>query len=444
MQNNFDTYLKNTLKLAAENNILLAVSGGADSVAMLDLFAKAGFKCGIAHCNFRLRGKESDKDEELVAKLAKKYNFPFYKIAFDTKKHASDKGISIEMAARELRYVWFEKIRLENNYDFVATAHHRSDLIETFFMNLVRGTGIRGLSGIKPISGKLVRPLLFTDREQILNYIDKNILEYREDASNKDVKIKRNKFRHDIIPQLAEINPAYKKNIIETIERLNITNEILKEKVTGLEKKITTKNQDYVQINIHKLKEQTHARFFLFEILAPFGFNKSQTKDIFNALDGISGKSFYSTNYKLIKERGHLLILPNEQTKQISFKLQASQIKLNLQKHGLFELKEFEKTADFKIPHQLDTAALDKDKLQFPLEIRNWRAGDYFYPIGMNKRKKLSDFFIDNKFSNIEKKEALLLVSANKIVWIIGHRIDNRFKITGQTKNIWQITKTTV
>ena len=441
MQNNFNTYLNDKLDISTENSVLLAISGGADSVVMLDLFSKTTYKCAIAHCNFKLRGQESDKDALFVKELSEKYNFPFFTIGFNTEKHASAKGISVEMAARELRYKWFEQIRAENGYDYIATAHHQNDVIETFFMNLARGTGIRGLAGIKAKTGKIIRPLLFAWRKQIMAYIDKNQLGYREDASNKDVKIKRNKLRHDIIPQLAEINPAYRKNIIETIERLDITNEILKEKVIDIENTILEKKGNHILINIQKLKKLTYTEFFLFEILHPYGFNQSQVKDIINGLNRISGKSFHTQHYMIIKEREYLHVLPLENNPENTIKVPYSLQKVNVGANVLLTISEYSKTVNLKIPRQLNTAALDKDKLQFPLEIRGWEAGDYFYPIGMNKRKKLSDFFIDNKFSYTDKKEALLLTSAGKIVWIIGYRIDNRFKITEQTKTIWQIQK---
>ena len=310
MQNHFTTYLDNSLKLKPAKSILLAISGGADSVAMLDLFSKTNLKCGVAHCNFHLREDESNKDEKLVKKLAKMYNYPFYKIDFDTNLYASSNGISIEMAARELRYSWFEKLRKEHNYNFIATAHHKDDVIETFFINLARGTGIRGLSGIKAISGKVIRPILFSDRQQIKNYIKENKLEYREDASNYDVKYKRNKLRQDIIPEFAEINPAYKQNILKTIERLNITNHILIEKLGEIKANIVEEKEEQTLLNISKLKELEPLNFFLFELLFPYGFNSDQVASIIKSIDGISGKSFYSSTHELIKDRDYLILIP--------------------------------------------------------------------------------------------------------------------------------------
>ncbi|MEN8120920.1 MAG: tRNA lysidine(34) synthetase TilS [Bacteroidota bacterium] len=435
----FNKYLDNTLKLPSAKRILLTISGGADSIVMLDLFSKTVYKCGIAHCNFHLRGNESDKDEKLVKKLTQKYGYPFYKIDFDTEKYASENSISIEMAARELRYNWFEKIRKENEYDYIATAHHKDDVIETFFMNLARGTGIRGLSGIKTISGNVIRPIIFADRSQIMDYISDNQLEYREDASNNDVKHKRNKLRHDIIPEFAEINLAYKQNILKTIEHLNVTGQILKEKLNELKLDIIEKKEDQLFFSIEKLKKLRPLSFYLFEMLSDYGFNPDQVESISKSINGLSGKSFYTHTHELIKDREYLIITLKKKKQKISIKISVNENAVLLSGEHYLKIKSINRTKNFKIPRQLNIAALDKDKLHFPMEIRNWQKGDYFYPIGMNQKKKLSDFFVDNKFSKIKKEQTLLLVSNGKIVWVIGQRIDNRFKITDSTENIMQI-----
>ena len=440
MYSNFINFIQEIINIEKSKKLLLTIGGGADSVVMLDLFARNGYECGVAHCNFHLRGSDSDKDEELVKKLSKKYNYSFYKIDFDTEKYASDNGISIEMAARKLRYEWFEKIRLENNYDYIATAHHSDDVIETFFMNLARGTGIRGLSGIKALSGNIIRPILFADKEQINNYVLENKLEYRNDISNDDVKFKRNKLRHDIIPEFGSINPAYKQNILKTIERLNITNKILQEKITEIKAEIIEEKNDQLFIDIYKLKKLNKPNFHLFELLHPFGFNGGQTEQIIESLDGISGKIFYSNTHQLIKDRNNLIIVKKQQSEKELQDISEYQNIVKIKGVNFLELKTIKRTSDFKISYKLNIATLDKDKLKFPLKLRYWQKSDYFYPIGMNKRKKLSNFFIDNKFSKIEKDRTLLLVSEDNIVWIIGHRIDNRYKITDKTKNIVQIS----
>jgi len=434
MFNEFYTY---TAKLFnKQNKILLAISGGADSVAMLDLFSKTSYMCGVAHCNFHLRAKESDKDEELVKNLAGKYNYPYFKIDFETKKYATENKISIEMAARELRYNWFEKIRQDNDYQHIATAHHQDDLIETFFINLARGTGIRGLSGIKPKSGKVVRPILFADRAQIMAYINHEKLKYREDTTNYDVKFKRNKLRNDIIPEFVEINQAYKKNILKTIERLNFTNQILQKSINKVKADVVHEKDQQLFFNIAKLKQIAPLNFHLFELLYPYGFNGEQVDSIVESIDGISGKCFYSATHQLVKDRDYLIVAlkQNKLTKPIL--IANNQSIANISEQLSLQINTISITKSFKITKQANIATLDKDKLHFPLEIRNWQKGDYFYPIGMGRKKKLSDFFIDNKFSKIEKEKTQLLISEEKIVWIIGHRIDNRYKITSSTKNI--------
>ncbi len=441
MYQNFKTYLKTKIALADSAKLLLAVSGGADSVVMLDLFAKSDYQCGVAHCNFHLRDEDSDKDEALVKKLAEKYRFPYFKIDFDTYSYAEQKGISIEMAARELRYDWFEKIRKENNYDYIATAHHSDDVIETFFLNLTRGTGIRGLSGIKAVSGKLIRPLLFTNRDEILDYIKSHHLAYREDATNNDVKFKRNKLRKDIIPQFADINPAYKANILKTIAFLENTNNILQDKIKEISKNIVQKQNRKTLFDIEKILELDNPSFYLFELLYPYGYNAAQVDDIVQALNGSSGKIFYSTDYQVIKDRDFLILTPidkNTDTKTVYLTENTEKIKLS--ENQLLKISYFQNSADFKLPKDNTIAVLDKDKLKFPLIIRKWQKGDYFYPLGMKQKKKLSDFFIDMKLSNYDKQQVHVLLSGDDIVWIIAYRIDNRYKLSAETENIMQIS----
>jgi len=440
MHDKYKNYIRKTLELQEANKILLTISGGADSVVMLDLFSKTDYECGIAHCNFHLRGDESNKDEQLVKKLAKKYKYKFFQIDFFTKNYARNRGISIEMAARELRYNWFEEIRRDNGYDYIATAHHNDDVVETFFINLARGTGIRGLSGIKPVSGKTIRPILFADRNSILNYIKENKLEYREDASNNDVKIKRNKLRHDIIPQLAEINTAYKQNTLKTIERLNITGQILEEKLIEIKADVVKEKDNQLFFNISKLRQLNPLNFYLFELLYPYGFNSNQVDSIVHSIDGISGKCFFSGTHQLIKDREYLILIENIEIDEFSIKISNKNQQVKLLGNASLKIKSVNRTKSFKIPAQANIAALDKDKLNFPLEIKNWQKGDYFYPIGMNQKRKLSDFFIDNKFTKFEKEKTLLLLSNEEIVWVIGYRLDNRYKITDYTKNILLLT----
>ncbi len=449
MLEQFKSYLKNTLFLKEKDKILLAVSGGKDSVVMLDLFAHSGYKFAVAHCNFHLRGIASYLDAQLTQELAKKYKARFYRTDFDTYTYAEEKGISIEMAARELRYDWFEKIRKENAYNYIATAHHSDDVIETFFLNLVRGTGIRGLSGIKAKSNRLIRPLLFANRNQIEEYIQENELKYREDDSNKDIRFKRNKLRHDIIPQFKDINTAYRENILKSIDLLNVTQDILQEKISEIRKEICSEKDVHIFFDIKKLTELKHLSFYLYELLAPYGFNPAQVEDIANSLKGISGKTFFSDEYQIIKDRAFLILSPiydEEDNTLVYLHEKQNELifnhKINRQSFKKFQFTiEYKKiTGDFKIPKDNNIAVLDIEKLKFPLIIRRWEYGDSFYPLGMNQKKKLSDFFIDKKIPTIQKRNILVLLSGKDIVWVIGYRIDNRYKILSNTENIMQIS----
>ena len=310
MITNFKNFIENKLKIDSNNRILLAVSGGADSIAMLHLFSKTGYQCGIAHCNFHLRGNDSDLDESFVKNLAANYQIPFYKTDFETREYALKNGISIEMAARELRYAWFEKIRQENNFHYIATAHHQDDLIETFFINLTRGTGIRGLTGFRQKKDRIIRPMLFTNRETINQFIEEEKLEYRVDVSNSDIKIIRNKFRHVILPALEEMNKAYRQNILQSIENLHDAEILMNSEVIKARTDILERKGEETFINIEKLLEYRTIHPYLYEFLKPFGFNPEQIKDIEMALGSEPGKTFYSDEYQLIKDRNILVIAP--------------------------------------------------------------------------------------------------------------------------------------
>ncbi len=435
---NFQKNISENFDIAPNDKILLAVSGGADSVAMLDLFSKAKYSCGIAHCNFRLRGEHSDGDEKFVSELAKKYNFALHKISFDTKSYARKHGISIEMAARDLRYEWFEKIRQDFDYKYIALAHHQNDIIETFFINLVRGTGIRGLSGIKMQNGHLIRPLLFANRQEIISYTTANKLEFREDASNKDTTIIRNKIRHDILPLFTEINPAANKNILKTIQNVYSSQLIVNQKVKEYKELLETTVNNTIVINILELQKLEIDEIVLYELLREYRFNSAQAQDIYKALDGESGKLFFSKTHQLVKDR-KALIISRVGEGTFSRLIHENESEVELPNSEILQIKSFPIGDDYKIPTQSSKVALDYDKLTLPLRIRTWQNGDYFYPLGMRQKKKLSDFFTNEKYSITDKQNALLLTTANKIAWILGKRIDNRFKITSSTKRVLEL-----
>jgi tRNA(Ile)-lysidine synthase len=416
--------------------ILLAVSGGIDSMVMLYLFEKSGFDYGIVHCNFQLRGDESDQDEEFVKKQVLIHGVPSFFKRFDTEEYAQINGISIEMAARDLRYEYFEKIRIEHHYDFIATAHHSDDLIETFFLNLSRKTGIKGLTGIKDKSGKIIRPLLFASRDEIEKFASENYIEFREDSTNSEVFYQRNFLRHRILPLFSELNPSFKKNILASIENLKDAETVYSGFFEIEKQKVIENATDSQIIDIEKLRKSEHPKILLLEILTAFNFNPSVTEEVFQSLESESGKQFYSKTHRLVKDREKLFVSEITEKENRIFYIEAGDIEL----FAPFRIN-IEKLPgkDFKIRKEKNMACLDFEKLEFPLLIRKWQQGDYFQPLGMSGFKKVSDFLIDEKIPVHEKENTWLLCSGNKIVWIIGHRIDNRFKIRPETKNIFKI-----
>ena len=434
-----DRFIENitTKQLFNQNQkVLLAVSGGIDSMVMLYLFEKSGFDYGIVHCNFHLRGNQSIDDEEFVKKQVLIHGVPSYFEGFDTKEYARINGISIEMAARDLRYEYFEKIRNEHNYDFIATAHHSDDLIETFFLNLSRKTGIKGLTGIKDKSGKIIRPMLFANREEIETFAARNYIDFREDSSNNEVVFQRNFLRHRILPLFTELNPSFKKNILASIENLKDAETIYSTYFDTEKQKVLEIATDAQIIDIKKLLNSGRSKLLLFEILSDFGFNPTVTEEVFQSLESDSGKQFFSKTHRLVKDRTKLFVSPVEEKENKIYYIEADDIEL----FAPFNINIEKLSArDFKIKKERNFACLDLEKLQFPLLIRKWQQGDYFQPLGMTGFKKVSDFFIDEKIPVHEKENTWLLCSGNKIVWIFGHRIDNRFKITPKSKMVLQI-----
>ncbi|HEX2969300.1 MAG TPA: tRNA lysidine(34) synthetase TilS [Bacteroidales bacterium] len=426
--------LKNDL-IRPGDKVLLAVSGGIDSMVMAHIFLHLPYKTAIAHCNFSLRDKDSDLDEELVENFASLNNIPFHKKRFDTKSYSHEKGISVQMAARELRYSWFSALAQEHGYDHISVAHNLNDNAETMIINLVRGTGLAGLSGMKPSTGKIIRPLLFISREEITEYCISNRIAYREDRSNSEVKYTRNKIRHKVIPVLQQINPAVLNTFTESAERFLELNEIVLEYIDDLRKTISYGRNETIVCDIAKLKEHEKNKTVLFELFKPFGLNSMQVKDVINLLDGTSGSVILTPTHRILRDRSEIII--------------TGTCKAAIPEMTITDIKEFpsfinayysNKPEDYRIPADPLIASLDFDKIMFPLIIRKWRGGDYFHPFGMNHKKKLSDYFIDLKYPLSEKEKKIVLESEGKIVWIIGDRIDNRFRITKETKRILSLS----
>ncbi len=436
----FRDFIRREKLFSYHDRILLAVSGGVDSAVMCDLFRRAGFRLGIAHCNFMLRGKESEDDEKFVRLLAKKYGVPFFGKKFKTADYAQQEGCSVQMAARQLRYEWLEETRNKNKFSFIATAHHGNDSVETLILNLVRGTGIAGLHGILPWRGHIIRPLLFAGREEIECYARESNIAFREDSSNSSGKYLRNKIRHEVIPVLKEINPSLEETFQRNIERIREAEKIFKIFIEEQRKRLVITEKNRSLISLEALKAAEPLQTILFEILRPFGFNEKQVRDVVQALPGIAGKKFYSSSFRLLKDRKHLIIEPAGKGKE---KSAVYAINKNTDVLDAGDTRFFfaHKAPPFagKISKDARTACLDGALLKFPLMLRKWKPGDSFYPLGMKKRKKISDFFIDSKISLGEKEKVWILTTGKEIVWVAGQRIDERFKITPKTGKMYMV-----
>lgn len=430
-------YIRDNHLFNQGDTVLVGVSGGVDSVVLLDLLDKAGFSVAIAHCNFRLRGTESDGDERLVADLAKKYDVPLFKTSFDTASYAEENKVSIEMAARELRYEWFETIRTTHHFDCIAVAHHRDDQLETFFLNLARGTGLTGLTGMRPVNGKIVRPLLFASREEIEHYRHENFLDFREDSSNQSLDYQRNKIRHALLPVMETLNPSFREGLIRTMSYLEDVSKIYDRAILQTWERVAVRNGNDYLISIAELKLLDPLPTYLFEFLKPYGFNSVVIGDIVSSMDGISGKQFISQTHRLVRDRESLILTPLLPENRKQFYLEEGMEELTFPIRLKISIPG--KKEKFKIPDSRFVACIDRDCVQFPLLIRKWQKGDYFKPLGMSGFKKVSDFFIDSKLSLPEKENVWILANGEQVVWIIGHRIDDRYKITSATQHILRL-----
>ncbi len=417
--------------------LLLTVSGGMDSMVMLDVMLKAGYKSEVAHCNFNLRGKESDGDALFVKDECRKRGVVCHEKSFDTREYATVKGISIEMAARELRYEWFYLLLKERALNAIVTAHHGDDAVETFFLNLVRGTGIKGLSGIKAVNNKVIRPFLNLSRANIEEYCKENSLQYRHDSSNDEVKHLRNKVRHEIIPLFKEMNPSFFSTMTANFKRLTEVEDLLEAEVRRVRDSFVVEEQGRVLIPISKIDEHLQKSSVLYELLRPYGFNSNVIGDIIKSLSGIPGKQFYSSTHRLIRDRFNLILFENKD-------IADDELYINSDVDSIDEpislrIKIFLKPDDYSFSKDTAIAHFDADLIEFPLVLRRWRQGDTFRPLGMKGFKKLSDFFIDNKLSISDKEDIRILQTGDDIMWIVGMRMDDRFKITRRTKRILEL-----
>ncbi|MEZ5005946.1 MAG: tRNA lysidine(34) synthetase TilS [Bacteroides graminisolvens] len=404
-----------------QDKILVALSGGADSVALTRILITLGYHCETAHCNFELRGEESDRDEDFVRNFCRSLNIKCHSIHFETRRYAAQQSISIEMAARELRYNWFSKICEESDCQVVAVAHHKDDSVETMLLNLIRGTGINGLLGIRPKNGNVVRPLLCASRQEVVAYLHRMNQTYVTDSTNLEDEYTRNKIRLNILPLMEEINPSVKDGLVKTSSYLNDISKIYQQAIKeSIDRIFITPEKE---ISIEKLMNEPAPQALLFEVLSPLGFNSTQVEEVYGSLNGQPGKRFISSQWQVVKDRELLLI---ERVKTANDKNDKPQI--------IFE--EVLLTKEFVIPKDKNTACFDANKFKGVISIRKWEKGDYFIPFGMKGKKLVSDFMTDSKFSLLKKEQQWVLSCNDQIAWLIGERTDNRFRIDDSTQKV--------
>ncbi len=415
----------------SRKNYLLAVSGGVDSMVLAHLFAKANLTFSVVHCNFQLRGEASDLDEALVREFCQSRQIPFYSRSFNTGQYARRHHLSTQMAARNLRYEYFRQLQSEKNFDYIVTAHHADDQAETILSNLIRGTGISGLRGMKIISHSIFRPLLSMTKNAIISYAEKNNIRWREDQSNASTKYKRNAIRHLLLPEIKKLNPSFVDNISVFTEKLSDTEIIYRNGISFYRNEFVNDTEKGIIIDKQFIRLQA-AKQFLYEWIKPFGFNFHQAQEMMQSINH-TGSLFFSEKYIANIDRTHIIITRNEET----VALQTFDSIEDLNHSSFFDVQIIENTGNVTIPNASHTAFLDFDSILFPLTLRPWQPGDRFMPLGMKNYKKLSDFFIDRKVSRTEKKQIRVLLNADgKIIWVCGFRIDERFKISDKTKKI--------
>jgi tRNA(Ile)-lysidine synthase len=441
LQQKFEEYWNEQYPQLSTTNchLLLAVSGGIDSVVLTDLVFNAGFSFTIAHCNFQLRGEESNRDEGFVRTLGERYGVEALVKKFDTEQYALENRSGIQEAARELRYEWFIELinsKLKALHTKLVTAHHADDNVETVLFNIFRGTGISGLHGILPQQGNIIRPLLFAKREEIMAYAKDNKLTWVEDSSNASPKYTRNYIRHEVLPMLKQIFPLVTANINNSIERWREGEVLYQQAIIQHKKKLCEVKGSEVHIPVLKLQGSTPVKTIIFEIITEYGFTSAQTEEVFALLQSETGKYVASSTHRIIRNRKWLIIAPirSEETKIIV--VEEGEKKVTFSEGEIL----IELSSNCEPSNKNTIATLNADGIKFPLLLRKWRQGDYFYPLGMKKKKKLSRFLIDQKVSLIDKEKVWVIESGKKILWVIGHRIDDRFKITPSTKQVLKLT----
>jgi tRNA(Ile)-lysidine synthase len=432
----FKKHIDTNLEFLHEKRLIIAISGGVDSVVLSHLCKSLNFNFALAHCNFNLRGEESNADEDFVLDLGDTLDAEVFIQNFDTQAYADENKRSIQMAARELRYDWFNELAQQLEFDYILTAHHADDNLETFLINFTRGTGLNGLTGIPMVNEMIVRPLLPFSREAIEVFARENSIEWREDRSNLSRKYLRNKLRHDVVPILKEINPQLLDSFQNTIDNLNDTSDIVEESLDAvLKRAIVTINNDGITLKAAQFKKLNNPKAYLFEMFKDYGF--TQWNDIVHLLDAESGKYVLSNSHRLIKHREHLILTDLKSLINETVTLSADDVQNEIVETPLGQLT-FE-IVDGVSKTSTDIIYLDNDKIVFPLELRLWKEGDYFHPKGMKGKKKISKYLKDKKLSLVEKENTWLLTSNNEVVWVIGRRGDSRFGVNPKTGSILKI-----
>ena len=415
------------------NKFIVAVSGGVDSIVLLHLCRNLKLNFVVAHCNFKLRGKESDDDELFVKNLAAKYKISFYSNSFNTKELSNSSNKSVQMIARDLRYSWFNKLSEELGIDYIITAHHIDDSIETFLINLSRGAGINGFLGIPEVNNKINRPLLAFTKDQLKSYALENKILFREDSSNKKKDYLRNQIRLEVIPKLKKINPYLLESFPKTIKKLEQSKSIIADRIAKVLSEVSFKKGGELFFEIESIKNLSNIEAYVYEIFKQYNF--TQWDDIVDLLDSQTGKEVVSKTHRLLKNRKYLILTKKVGLQEISTLINSSKEEIKISA-GTIIFSKVDKI-DKKNPYSI---FLDSKKLKFPLKVRNVVSGDYFYPFGMDGKKKVSKYLKDQKISKYDKEKTLILeTSKNEIVWLIGMRLDHRFSVTDKTKEILKI-----
>ncbi|GAB2697229.1 tRNA lysidine(34) synthetase TilS [Mucilaginibacter koreensis] len=434
MLQRFVQFITENQLLIPQSRVLAAVSGGKDSVLMAHLLKAANYQFGIAHCNFQLRGDEALADEQFCRQLAGQLDVPIYVIRFDTEAYAHTHHVSIQMAARELRYQWFEQIRQQHHYDVIATAHHQNDTIETILLNLVRGTGIAGLHGILPLNNYIVRPLLDLTQTEITIAVRNGKINYREDSSNASAKYARNLLRLEVIPRLKQLNPNLEQTFQRNLDHFRELEMLLQQQVAQARLQVFGTYQGEPALSVKALQQLPSQRLLLSELLKPYGFNQTVADDLISSLRKHSGRQFASVTHQLTLDRDWVILTPVvQEARQPSVMIESGD---EIAQFDRYQIR-IHTTDSHKADAGKNTAALDAELLSYPLSLRSWQQGDEFYPLGMKGRKKLSDFFINQKVPLNQKHRIPILVNGNgDILWVAGYRISDRYKLTPNTKKV--------